>query len=192
MAFKSNIRVLGIDDSPFEFSGGSNCLIGCVYRGSRSLESVLSEEIEVDGQDATESIIDLFEKSDQGSHIKALMLDGITFAGFNTADIKEINSRIGKPVIAVNRDRPDFEAIGKAVDDREDAEEILEAVENAGEVFEHELEHGEVYFQCAGIDPSEAQEIISNSTGEAGIPEPLRVAHIIAKGVKDGKSTGGR
>ncbi len=146
----------------------------------------------MDGQDATDRIVDMVGKSDQSDHIKAIMLDGITFGGFNTADIKKINRRSDKPVIAVNRSRPNFEEIEKAADKQAHTEYILKAIENAGKVFEMEHEQSKIYFQCEGIESSDAGELIENSTYESGIPEPLRVAHLIAKGIRKGKSTGGR
>lgn len=150
------------------------------------------KDIEVDGQDSTDKIVEMVEEAKQKDHIKAVVLDGITFGGFNTADIKEIKREIGNTVIAVNRDRPDFRTIERAAGERDNGDEIMEAVESAGKVFEKELEQGRIYFQYAGADREEVESILDNFTEESSIPEPVRAAHLIASGVKTGSSSGGR
>ena len=56
---KSEIRVLGIDDSPFDKSTDSTVLlIGTFFRGGNFMDGVLSTTIQRDGDDTTVKIIE--------------------------------------------------------------------------------------------------------------------------------------
>ena len=59
-----------------------------------------------------------------------------------------------------------------------------------GELFEVKTSHNPIYVKCAGITINEAEEIINLSTIRGVIPEPIRVAHVIASGVIRGESYG--
>ncbi|MEM2086254.1 MAG: DUF99 family protein, partial [Archaeoglobaceae archaeon] len=92
-----NWRVLGIDDS---FSKEFCCIVGCVMSG-RNIEGFMFEEISVDGFDSTEKIVNMVKRSKFFNQLKCLFLGGITFGGFNVADISKINEQTGIPVVVV-------------------------------------------------------------------------------------------
>ena len=89
---KKEIRILAWDDGPFEFkSKGKDILIGVIFRGGKILDGLLKTEVDIDGLDATEKIIKKVLKT-KHKDLRVIMLDGITFAGFNTVDIKEMQT----------------------------------------------------------------------------------------------------
>ena len=47
-----------------------------------------------------------------------------------------------------------------------------------------------VYMQTSGISNEDAQKIVILSTTRSAIPDPIRVAHIIAAGITTGESKG--
>ncbi|MBK6692967.1 MAG: DUF99 family protein [Myxococcales bacterium] len=47
-----------------------------------------------------------------------------------------------------------------------------------------------VFVQRVGLSPSEAGELIAGTTLHGNLPEPLRLAHLIAGGVTTGASRG--
>ena len=59
-----------------------------------------------------------------------------------------------------------------------------------GELYTVETRHNPIYVKCAGITIEEAKEIIKLSTIRGTIPEPIRVAHLIASGITRGESYG--
>ncbi len=59
-----------------------------------------------------------------------------------------------------------------------------------GELHKIETSHNPIYVKCAGISLAETKEIIKLSTIRGVIPEPIRVAHLIASGVTRGESYG--
>jgi endonuclease V-like protein UPF0215 family len=113
---KDEIRILGIDDAPFEkFKDKRTALIGAVFRGGNYLEGVLKKEIEVDGDDVTERIIEMVKGTRHKGHLRVLMLSGITFGGLNIVDVKKLNKETQLPVIIVTRKLPDLSGMKKAI-----------------------------------------------------------------------------
>ncbi|MBA3064320.1 DUF99 family protein, partial [Candidatus Woesearchaeota archaeon] len=49
---------------------------------------------------------------------------------------------------------------------------------------------GEIFVQAIGLSLKQAEEIIDITCTHSLLPEPLRVAHLIAGGVVDGESRG--
>ncbi len=188
---KEEIRVLGFDDSAFEKK--SKCLvpvIGVIFRGGKFLDGVLKTEVMVDGLDATEKIIKVINSSRHKEQLKVVMFDGITMAGFNLVDIKEVNEKTSLPVIVINRKMPDLEKVKNALKNFEDFEERWKIVLNAGEIKECRVKNRKIYFQAVGLKDWDAKEIIRITSTRSLIPEPLRVAHLIATALVRGESHG--
>ena len=60
---KKEIRVLGIDDAPFDKFKDKKCLIiGVFFRGGNFLDGVLSSKVAVDGSDSTAKMIKMVRK----------------------------------------------------------------------------------------------------------------------------------
>ena len=110
---KPQIRLLGVDDSPFTFTHKYSTVVGVIMRGGEYLEGVLSRQVTIDGSDATFICIEMIENTRHKNQLRAMMLDGIALGGFNIVDIQEIFSETNLPVITVTRDRPDFKGINK-------------------------------------------------------------------------------
>jgi endonuclease V-like protein UPF0215 family len=187
---KKEIRILAWDDGPFEFrTKGKDILIGVIMRGGQFLDGMLKTEVDIDGTDATEKIIEKVLKT-RHKDIRIIMLDGITFAGFNTVDIKEIYKKTNLPVIVVNRKKPDFEKFISSLKKMPESNKRLKAVENAGPVYWVSIRNKRICFQCYGISKEDASKIIKETSTMSLIPEPLRTAHLIATGFVLGESVG--
>ena len=185
-SIKPEIRVLGVDDGVFiPHSKGLVDVVGIVFRGGYWLDGVMRTEIEVDGLDATEKIASMIIESPHYKQLRIIMLSGITFAGFNVVDIKELYSKTSLPVIALTRDLPKMEEIRQALENLPEKEKRWKAILNAGEIFEVQTREGEepIYMQIAGIEREDAEKIVKITSTRSNIPEPLRVAHIIASGL---------
>jgi endonuclease V-like protein UPF0215 family len=185
-SIKSEIRVLGIDDGRFvPHTKGTVDVVGVVYRGGYLFEGVMRTEITIDGLDATEKIASMIKNSPYYKELRVVVLDGVTFAGFNVVDISGLSGRVDLPVMSVAREKPDLEEIRGALKNLPDFEKRWQAMENAGELFEIETRDGEnpVYVQTAGILPEDAENIIKKMSTQSNIPEALRVAHIVASGL---------
>ncbi|KPV64577.1 MAG: hypothetical protein AOA66_0110 [Candidatus Bathyarchaeota archaeon BA2] len=183
---KPEIRVLGVDDGIFVPHTKSKVnVIGVVYRGGYWLDGVMRTEVIVDGMDATEKIASMIKKSPHYNQLRVVVLDGITFAGFNMVDINELFKRIDLPVIAVTREKPDLVQIKKALENLPERERRWNAIESAGKIIKVQTRNTEeaVYMQIAGVSQKDAEKILRNTSTRSNIPEALRVAHIIASGL---------
>lgn len=191
MLIKPEIRIIGWDDGPFEFrKKGTVPIVGVVFRGGNFFDGVLKTEADVDGFDSTEKIASAILKS-KYEDLRIIMLDGITFGGYNVVDIEELYEKTKLPVIVVNRKKPNLEKFKAGMKSLPDYERRLEAVENAGEFYYAHLQSGKrLCFQKCGIEAKDAEEIIRLSSKHAAMPEPLRVAHLIASGFVLGESVG--
>ncbi len=187
---KREIRILGIDDAPFPpHTKNKVMLIGTIFRGGTWLDGVLRTYISGDGKNSTASIVKMVNSSRHKDQIGVIMLDGITFGGFNVVNVKEIFDETGIPVIVIMRKFPNFEKIKKALIRFEDCKERWSFIQEAGTVYKIENEEP-IYIQICGIDIEDAREIVDISTTRSAIPEPIRVAHLIGAGVVTGESKG--
>jgi len=187
---KPEIRVLGVDDGVFiPHSKGVATVVGVVYRGGYWLDGAMRTEVRIDGMDATEKIVSMITSSPHYDQLRVVMLNGVTFAGFNVVDIKKLFERVHLPVITVTREKPDFDDIRKALRNLPEYEMRLEAMENAGKIIEVCTRDAEqaVYVQIAGISEKDAEKILKSTSTRSNIPEALRVAHIIASGLTRSK-----
>ena len=174
---KSGTRFLGIDDASHEkFEDSSTYLIGVTYRGTDFIEDIRKQKINVDGKNSTEKIIELY-RSTEASKIGCILLDGISFAGLNVADIQKISEETDTPVVAVTKNRPDREKFYEALKIVNNHEGFWE-LEDPEEL---ELKDGKVYLQYAGTNIEEAKEAIKKSVIHGLTPEPIRVADIIGR-----------
>lgn len=187
---KKYIRVLGIDDSYFIPHVPSQVdLIGVVMRASNYFEGMLRRKIKVDALDSTDAIMDMLN-SKYGKQIRVVFLQGITFGGFNIVDIEKIWEEKGVPVIVVSRKNPDLSAIQHALRKHfEDWEYRMKLIKNY-KIEKVQNGEFEIYIQRVGISLEEACRIIRSFTIRGAIPEPLRVAHLIASALHFGESKG--
>ena len=183
---KKEIRLLGVDDCAFDkFKDRKTLLVGVMFRGSHFIDGVMSETVSIDGTDSTAAIARMVNRSKFHPQIRAIMLKGIAVAGFNIVDIRRLNKLTKIPVIVVMRRQPDRERMLRIMRKLK-LEKQAKTLETAGEI--HSISGLKV--QLAGITPELAKEVLQISCAHSNIPEPIRVAHLIAGGVKLGESRG--
>lgn len=148
---KNEIRILGIDDSPFpSHTKEEILLVGTVFRGGSWLDGVLSTYIHGDCTDATQKIINMVINSRNLGQLGVIMLDGITFGGFNLVNIRQIFEATSIPVIVIMRKFPNFNGIKKALERFEDFEDRWTNVLEAGEVYSVK-NNKSIYMQYMGL-----------------------------------------
>ncbi len=183
---KKEIRILGIDDSPFDKrKKGLVLVVGAIFRGGHFMDGVISTKVLLDGDDATHKLIEMINKTKHKAQLQVVMINGISLGGFNIIDIKELSRAIKLPVIVVIRKYPDFKKIYKALNKIGFSEKI-QLLHKAGQVYQI----GKIFVQFSGIEFDAVKEIIKISCTHSLIPEPIRVAHLIAGGIVDGESRG--
>ena len=184
--FKKEIRVIGIDDSPFnKFKDSKVLVVGVVMRGGLFVDGILSAKVAVDGSDSTKKIIEMINKCKFKPQLQCIFLDGIAVAGFNVIDVQELSKKTNLPVIIIIRKRPDIENIKKTLIKIKKQQKI-KLIEKAGNIFQVD----DIFVQLTGIDLEHAEKILKVVCTRSLIPEPIRLAHLIAQGVVFGESRG--
>ena len=173
---RESIRLLAVDDSPFNRNyDESTYLIGLTFRGM-TLERADKILITVDGEDAQRGIIKLYELG--GKEAQIVLLHGTTFGGFNIVNITSLWKQIGVPVVAF-LEKPLREDVVIRTLEKLFPTKIHIFLSNPG--FEElNTPKGVLYCAHVGIPEEEIRELISRYSIESKLPEPLRVAHIIA------------
>jgi len=183
---KPEIRVLGVDDCPFKpRSHGSVDVVGVVYRGGYWLDGIMTTEVQIDGLDATEKIAKMIVDSPHYDQLRVIMLNGLTFAGFNVVDIRKLFNKTGLPVIVLTKEKPDLEEIRVALQKLPQWRSRWKAVIEAGKIFTLKTRRTAepLSMQIMGISGQDAEKIVKMTCTRSSIPEAVRVAHIIASGI---------
>jgi endonuclease V-like protein UPF0215 family len=184
---KQEIRIIGWDDAPFDFDSKETILFGVICRGGTQVDGVITARIKVDGNDSTEAIIKALKNSSHLKQLRIMMLDGITFGGFNVVDIEKIHESLKLPVIVFIRTNPDMEKIRKSLGKFSDHRKRFGLMEKAGKIHRFTLNvkgnKNMVYAQFVGIDPKKVERILKLTCVNSLTPEPLRIAHLIGYGL---------
>ena len=184
---KKEIRVIGIDDSPFnKFKDSKVLVVGVVMRGGSWIDGILSTTVNVDGDDSTKRIMEMVNKCKFKPQLRCIFLDGIAVAGFNIIDVEELNNKTNLPVIVVIRRMPNINNIKNTLI-KINKKEKIKLIEKAGNVIQID----DIFIQLSGIDLGQAKKILKVVCTRSLIPEPIRLAHLIASGVTIGESRGG-
>jgi endonuclease V-like protein UPF0215 family len=187
---KPQVRVLGIDDAPFSFGGGKVPIVGVVVRLPAYVEGVMMSEATIDGDDADQAIKDLLAHSRYREQIRLVMIDGIAFGGFNVIDIDDLSQATGIPFCTVTRDRPDLPSMRAALQKNfADWDRRFEIVSRHA-LNEVMTGHRSVFVSISGASVEEVGEFLRGSTLQGAVPEPLRLAHLIATASVKGESKG--
>lgn len=184
---KREARIIGIDDGPFTRGDDQKVLVvGTIFRGGQFLDGLVSCKVEQDGVDATDRIIDMINNCKFKPQLQAIFLDGVAVGGFNIIDVDRLSKITDLPVIVVMRNYPDYEKFFKAMDKagKEEYKEIIDCLKKPIKV-------NNLYVQYTNnISLEEIRKLLSITCTHSDIPEPVRVAHIIASGIVDGESRG--
>lgn len=187
MVIKKDVRIIGFDDCPFQFKNKQKIrIVGVIYRGKDLLEGVLQGMITVDGDDATDVVIDLVKGSKFYEALKVIMLYGITVGGFNVIDPRVVYKKLNLPVIVIAEHEPDLKSIKDALTHVEGGEEKWKIIQNNSNLKEFHFKHhgNPIYFSSIGMNEDDVRHVIKFSIKTGRIPEPIRIAHIIASSFK--------
>ncbi len=186
---KDEIRIIAWDDCAFRFRQKRVLIVGAIFRGGKFMDGMLSTQIEKDGMDATEKIIKSVKNSRHYDQLSVIMLDGISYGGFNLVDIKELHKKTKLPVIVVQRKAPDIKKFSDAMKIFKDYKRRIKIVKRAGKIYRYRLLKGGVFYQRSGISDDLCRKVLDVTCTRSNVPEPLRAAHLIASGLS-GESHG--
>lgn len=188
---KPEIRVIGVDDAPFSFEDETTELIGTVMRAGDYVEGFVVRDITVDGMDVTDAVVDMVTGTQHTDQLQVVLLDGITFGGFNIADLDRLHEEAGVAVIAASRRKPDKERMRRGLNNVDRSRERMDLVDAAGEAVEHVVADGSVWFQWRGCSEEQARTVLDRVVVRGRVPESIRLSHLVGAALKNGQSQGG-
>lgn len=180
---KAQIRVLGIDDGHFSKKDENVMVVGSVMRRDY-IEGLLSTQVKRDGTDATQKIIAMTKKSRFYPQLHCIMTQGTVVAGLNPLNIRKIYEKTRIPVIAALREIPDAASFSRALSKLSHSQKVRKELSSNGRLMGYKG----IYYYCSGMVPWKAELMLKHTTLNGNIPEPLRIAHIVASGVTKGES----
>ncbi len=187
---KSGIRVLAIDDSSFSFSDDQVTLVGVLVRSPNYMEAVIVDHCTVDGDDATDAVVRMVEGTRYREQVRMVLIDGAALGGFNIVDIDQVVERTGVPCVTVTRALPDMASVEVALLNRfSDARRRLSLI-TSHEITPVDTGHNPLQVSVAGMAVEDAARMIRAMVVCGALPEPLRMAHLIATALVSGESRG--
>ena len=185
---KPGLRVLGVAESyrGRHDEGAVSHLAGVVMRRDLRIDGFGTDEATVGGTDATAAVTRLV-RSIGRDDVRLVMLSGAVIAWFNVIDAAAVAAATGCAVVSVTYE-PSL-GLEEAIRRHFPGDTArLEAYRRLGERAEVALSTGAtVYLRPFGIDLADASALVDAFTLDGGVPEPLRVARLIARGLRPGR-----
>jgi hypothetical protein len=173
---------VGVEDGSFLKGITRKALLAAVLLRGVKVEDVKIAEITVDGLDATKKLVEILS----GSEFAVILLAGVSFAGFNLIDPLVIHEKFEKPVVIISRTKPNNRAVKQALQQHfEDWRIRWNVFEKLGPVHKINVLAGEppVYVETVGVGIKWARDLIRALAVLSRVPEPIRVARLIARGL---------
>lgn len=187
---KAKSRFLGIDDGPFHFGDAEVPVVGVAVQAPAYIEGVLMTHAQVDGRDATARILEMIRRSRYREGLRMVFLNGIAVGGFNVIDVDALHRELEVPIVTITRRAPDLDAIHAALRRKfEDWQERWALIETH-RIEEVTTHHTPLRVTYVGAHRQEIIEALALTTVRGALPEPLRVAHLVAAASVKGESHG--
>lgn len=182
--------MLGIDDGPFQKGQGRAPLAGVLVCPPGYVEGVMVSSCQVDGEDANEAISNMVLESRFSGQVRMIMVDGAAMGGFNVIDVRKLSEDLGVPVLTISRDEPNLTSIRDALRAHfSDWERRFEII-SRNHVRPVEVPDGRVFITSEGIEEREADAMVRRCIVRGCLPEPVRLAHLVATALVRGESHG--
>ena len=177
---KKGLRGLVIAES-FKQGDKRSRLAGVVMRRDFVIDGFVFGHCTVGGDDATDSIIKMYSKLGRDD-INFVLVSGLIIAMYNIIDVTTLRKETGLPVIGVTYE--DSKGIESAIKYHfpDSYEQKIEKYCKLGKRSKIRLHTGyDLYLRTEGCTTKEAQKLLDHFTLQGSIPEPLRVAQLLAK-----------
>ncbi|MDG6964216.1 MAG: DUF99 family protein [Nitrososphaerota archaeon] len=178
---KPGIRALGVAES-FRQGEKRSVLAGVVMRSDFVIDGVSLGRTEVGGDDATKSIASLFRKLGRND-VNLILVSGAVLSLYNILDVDLLSAKTRLPVVCLTyKETSGIEASIRR-HFPQGAEEKLAAYRKLGRRTGVALRTGHrVYVRVAGVEAAEAKAVLNAFTLQGSVPEPVRVAKLVARG----------
>jgi endonuclease V-like protein UPF0215 family len=177
---KPGIRALGVAES-FRQGQKRSVLAGVVMRSDFVIDGVALGSTIVGGDNATSSIVSLFRKF-RRNDVNLIIVSGAILSLYNIVDVDLLSKRTRLPVICLTY--KETAGIEGSIRHHfpEGVEKKLEAYRRLGNRVGVNLHTAHrVYIRTAGVADAAAKSVLDLFTLQGSIPEPVRVAKLLAR-----------
>ncbi len=184
---KKGLRGLAIAES-FRETDLKSKLAGVVMRRDFIIDGFVFGKATIEGDDATDAMILMYEKLDRND-ISFILVSGLIISMYNIVDMTKLWGKTKIQIIGVTYEESDGmeEAIRRHFPDSYESK--ITQYQNLGTRTKISLHtKHDIYLRVEGCDIKEAKKLLDTFTLQGSIPEPLRVAQILAKAELDLKS----
>ncbi len=184
---KPGIRVLGVAES-FSPVQRFSTLAGVVMRSDRVIDGFAIGKASVGGDDASRSIAKLF-RSLRRNDVNAIMISGAILSLYNIVDVDGLSRKVRLPVVCLTY--KETAGIEDAIRRHFTSPEAkLASYRALGERLRVKLRSGRIVFaRGSGISAAETKALVDLFTLQGSIPEPVRVARMLARSVAPRRSS---
>jgi len=180
---KKGFRALGISESFIKGISDESILAGVVMRADGAIDGFTFAKATVGGMDATEKILEMY-KNLRRDDICVLLLNGCVISWYNVIDLHKVAEETNLPLICVTYNKSKgLEKYFKELFPQ-DWERRVETYRRNKSRTAINLSTGHtVYIRFIGLKVEEAKGILNKFTSHGSIPEPLRVARLLARSI---------
>lgn len=177
---KKGLRGLAVAES-FQEKDKTSTLAGVVMRRDFVIDGFVFGYATISGNDATNSILQMYKKLYRDD-ISFIIISGLIISLYNIVDIKKIWQDVKIPVVGVTY------VNSKGIEDAikfhfpNSYQSKIEEYHNLGERTKLSLHTGhDLYVRIEGCTIQETKNLLDAFTLQGSIPEPLRVAQMLAR-----------
>lgn len=177
---KKGLRGLAIAES-FHQNSEKSILSGLVMRRDFVIDGFVFGTATLDGDDATESILKMYDELNRPD-ISYVLISGLIISLYNIVDIKKIHEKLQIPIIGVTYN--ESEGIDSAIKHHfpDSYDSKLKQYYNLGNREKITLHtSSDIFVRRQGCDLHEVKHLLNELTIQGSFPEPLRVAQLLAK-----------
>lgn len=180
---KKAVRALGISESFVKGVSKESVLAGVVMRADKAIDGFVFSTATVGGMDATEKIIGMYRTLGRDD-INLLVLNGCVISWYNVVDLHRVADETGLPLICVTyEESPGLEKYFTELFPQ-DCEDRIKVYRKNKARTSIALDTGyTVYVRFMKMSLEDAKGILNKFTSHGAVPEPLRVARLLARSI---------
>ena len=177
------LKILAFDDGffPPHYKGGrgETLVVGISTYEDMVLDKITYKRVTVDARETTPAII---EQALLHKNVDIILLDGVTYAGFDVIDPDHVHEELDIPVIVVQQYPLDLEKVEKALKKHfSDWRERYHIIEKVVLRYKYLATRWKIIqYYAIGMGRDKAEKVLLKMMIYSPIPEPLRIAHLIA------------
>ena len=157
-------------------------LAGVVMRSDLVIDGFVLGIATVGGDDATGSVVKMF-RALRRNDVNLIILSGCIISMYNIVDVDAVSKKSRLPVVCLTYN--ESRGIERAIKHHfVESGKKLASYRSLGDRHSVKLRSGyRVYVRASGVTDREAEEALNLFTLQGSIPEPVRVAKLLARAV---------